>query len=78
MQGTKQGGGCRQGRGLQERVRELASRLDQTQAAAASDTAQKADQAGRLQAELDAANAKHAAEQVARDKVWQGLLQLQF
>ena len=60
---------CRQGRGLQERVQDLVARLDKAQAAAASDSAQKADQAERLQAELDAANARLAAEQAAHVQV---------
>lgn len=47
----------------------MATRLDQAQAAAVSDTARKADQAGRLQAELDAAKARLAAEQAARAQV---------
>ncbi|KAK9835585.1 hypothetical protein WJX74_003633 [Apatococcus lobatus] len=58
-----------QGRGLQERVRELASRLEQAQAAAASDTAQKVNQAEQLQADLDAANSRLATGEVAREQV---------
>ncbi|KAK9838407.1 hypothetical protein WJX84_002853 [Apatococcus fuscideae] len=57
-----------QGRGLQARMQDLSSRLAQAQAAAASETAQKADEAGRLQLDVNALNLRLLAEQEARQK----------